>query len=82
MYGAKRFIGGKLSVLKPQLQVVNPLGDNNIIHKKVEEVTTQQPTNNLGKEKVIINNNLETKQMEPIKKTRNEKIMKFINFQI
>jgi hypothetical protein len=77
MYG-RRIVGGKISILKPQLQV-NPLNEN-VVNKKVEEVVSQQHLGNNGKE--IINNSLETKKTEPLKKTRNEKILKFINFQI
>lgn len=77
MYGSKRFIGaGKLGI-KSQVQ---GLGLDNVVNKKVEEV--HQPLANNNNEKVVINNSLETRRTEPIKKTRNEKIMKFINFQI
>lgn len=78
MYGSKRFIGaGKLGIIKSQVQ---GSGLDNVVNKKVEEV--HQPLANNNNEKIVINNSLETKRMEPIKKTRNEKIMKFINFQI
>jgi hypothetical protein len=81
MYGSKRYIGGKLGIYKPQVQV-SPLGLglDNVVSKRVEEV--QQPLANNNNEKIVINNSLETRRTEPIKKTRNEKIMKFINFQI
>ncbi len=77
---SRKIVGGKLSFLKSK--PVQPLSDN-VVNKKVEEVITpQQSLGSLEKEKVVVNNSLETKRLEPIRKTRNEKIMKFINFQI
>jgi hypothetical protein len=77
MYG-RRIVGGKISILKPPQ--ANPLYLDNVVKKTVEEVVTKPLEK--SNEKVVMNNNLETKKTEPLRKIRNEKILKFINFQI
>jgi hypothetical protein len=73
----KRIIGGRISLTNNYIKHDNPL---NVVEKKVEVVKT---------EPVKSNSNIDNKKVEPkpdpnqiTKITRNDKILKFINFKV
>jgi hypothetical protein len=75
----KRIIGGRISLTNNYIKHDNPL---NVVEKKIEVVPVKV-------EPVKVNSSIENKKVEPkpdpnqiTKITRNDKILKFINFKV